>query len=109
MDGFDPCECVFNHEAAMTRLLNWLRNAQNLCNGSECPTPQNGPQMDGAIPVWFIALGWIVVATALFLMRPASLRSRPDALEKRGGGAPPSGDGNGNGNGNDRNDPPAIF
>lgn len=64
--------------------------------------------MDGSIPVWFIALGWMLVVTALFLMRPASLRRDPDTAEKRNG-APPGSNGNGNGNGNDRQDPPAIF
>ena len=28
--GWDPCECIFNHEMAMRRLLSLLRNSQVL-------------------------------------------------------------------------------
>ena len=29
--GWDPCECIFNHEMAMRRLLSLLRNSQVDC------------------------------------------------------------------------------
>lgn len=39
MADFDPCECVFNHETAMRRLLSLLRNSQQgFCTDSECTT-----------------------------------------------------------------------
>ena len=36
-DGsFDPCECIFNHEMAMRRLLSLLRSSQAACTDNEC-------------------------------------------------------------------------
>ena len=29
--GWDPCECIFNHEMAMRRLLSLLRSSQVGC------------------------------------------------------------------------------
>ena len=34
--GFDPCECIFNHEMAMRRLLSLLRSSQAHCTDNEC-------------------------------------------------------------------------
>ena len=34
--GFDPCECIFNHEMAMRRLLSLLRQSQSYCTEEEC-------------------------------------------------------------------------
>ena len=34
--GFDPCECIFNHEMAMRRLLSLLRQSQSYCTENEC-------------------------------------------------------------------------
>lgn len=34
--GFDPCECIFNHEMAMRRLLSLLRQSQSYCTDEEC-------------------------------------------------------------------------
>merc|ERR1712088_1079617 len=36
--GWDPCECIFNHEMAMRRLLSLLRNSQSTCTDNECFT-----------------------------------------------------------------------
>ncbi len=33
---FDPCECIFNHEMAMRRLLSLLRGSQSYCTDNEC-------------------------------------------------------------------------
>ena len=35
-NGFDPCECIFNHEMAMRRLLSLLRQSQSYCTDNEC-------------------------------------------------------------------------
>ncbi|PAV59271.1 hypothetical protein WR25_20470 [Diploscapter pachys] len=91
--GDDPCECLFNHEAAMRRLLSLLRDAQNFCTDSECL--QDGPQTwpDNSIFLW--SMLWAALAMALYYFRPNSMRSNP-ALEKPGG----------SGNGGPNNDPP---
>merc|ERR1712203_1087304 len=36
--GWDPCECIFNHEMAMRRLLSLLRSSQSTCTDNECFT-----------------------------------------------------------------------
>ncbi|KAK3803245.1 hypothetical protein RRG08_013828 [Elysia crispata] len=93
MSDFDPCECVdiFNHESAMRRLMNMLRNSQNACTDSGCdqlPDTPNAPV--GADGYMMLMLGWVFVATLLYFMRPRNLRQSGD-----GKPAPSSGDGNG--------------
>lgn len=96
--GFDPCECIWNHENAMQRLMNLLRNSQSFCTENECvqdmPGPQGAPDA-GGMSMMMIMMGWLVVATALFLMRPASLRRRGDEKPSSSGqggngGGPPA-------------------
>jgi len=92
----DPCECVFSHEAAMRRLLSLLRNSQNYCTDNECV--QDFPNQDGPVSglfgggnaMFMIMTMWMVMALALFFLRPASLRRTPQ--EK-----PPPGNGDGQG------------
>lgn len=96
--GFDPCECVWNHQMAMQRLLNMLRDSQSSCNDNECiqdmPGPQD-PSAGGFNMMMMMMIGWLVVATALFLLRPQSLRrSSGDGKPRSGmgdrGGNPPA-------------------
>ncbi|XP_030375192.1 small integral membrane protein 14 [Scaptodrosophila lebanonensis] len=35
-DEFDGCQCVWSHEFAMQRLLNFIRQNQNACTDTEC-------------------------------------------------------------------------
>jgi len=94
--GFDPCECIWNHENNMQRLMNLLRNSQSYCTENECvqelPGP-NGEPMSGGMSMMLMMMGWLVVATALFLLRPNSLRDRGDRKPSRPNGgnddAPP--------------------
>jgi len=77
--GFDPCECVWNHENAMQRLLNLLRQSQSYCTDNECIQDLPGPAgsiMDGTGSTMMFFMGWVILATALYLFRPASLRNR---------------------------------
>jgi hypothetical protein len=97
-DGnFDPCECVWNHEMAMQRLMNLLRNSQSYCTENECiqdmPGPQGDPSSMGFNMMMIMMVGWLVIATALFLLRPASLRRSGDGKPNNSSG------------GNDRNPP----
>ncbi|KAK7469733.1 hypothetical protein BaRGS_00036264 [Batillaria attramentaria] len=89
MSDFDPCECIWNHESAMQRLINLLRNSQNTCTDTECYTDlpgQNAPD-GGMSTVMMMMIGWLVVATALFLLRPPSLRERGDQKPSGPGGS----------------------
>jgi len=95
--GFDPCECVWNHESAMQRLMNLLRNSQSFCTDNQCPQELPGPNgetPEGGMSTMMFMMGWVVVATALFLLRPRSLRrERGDMKPER----PPGGGNHDNG------------
>ncbi|ESN99742.1 hypothetical protein HELRODRAFT_185806 [Helobdella robusta] len=91
-DGnFDPCECVWSHDAAMRRLLNLLRNSQSYCTENECIQDLPGPSSDmsssfyGFSMMTMMIIGWLVVATALFLLRPPSLRRSNDGKPRNQG------------------------
>ncbi|XP_074640874.1 small integral membrane protein 14-like [Tubulanus polymorphus] len=98
MSDFDPCECVWNHEHAMRRLLNLLRNSQSTCTDNQCLQELPGPDSPdaGYSTMMLMMIGWIVVATALFLLRPNSLRNS--------GGKPSN-----NGPSNDNPPPPPAI
>lgn len=112
--GFDPCECIFNHEMAMRRLLSLLRQSQSYCTDNEC-------NQDGALPgpgqgagdnsFMMMAMAWMVIAMVMFLMRPASLRGNSGASDSAN--KPRGGNNGGNGGGNDgsggNQDPPAVM
>jgi len=92
--GMDPCECVWNHEMAMQRLMNLLRNSQTSCTDSECiqdgPLPGDPSAAGGGFNMMMIMMiGWIIIATALFLLRPATMRrsldEKPAANRDNGG------------------------
>jgi len=83
--GFDPCECVFSHESAMRRLLSLLRNSQSYCTDNECAQDFPGPQgvadglFGGSNIMYMVMMMWVVVALALFMLRPASMRRGTDS------------------------------
>lgn len=86
--GYDPCECIFSHEAAMNRLLNLLRNSQSTCTDSECftdglPGPPQAAGGDGW-SMWMIMLVWGIIALTLFFTRPSSLRRSVQEKPARG-------------------------
>lgn len=86
MSDFDPCECVWNHETAMQRLMNLLRNTQSFCTDNECINDMPGGDVTpngGFNTMMLMMLGWMVVATALFLLRPPSLRNHGDMKPAR--------------------------
>merc|ERR1712203_213491 len=102
--GWDPCECIFNHEMAMRRLLPLLRNSQSTCTDNECftdglPGPNttdgNADPSGGFI---MMSMAWMVMAMMMYFMRPNSLRGEPQ-------GKPQGPPGGGN---QDPRDPPAV-
>ncbi|VDK73400.1 unnamed protein product [Litomosoides sigmodontis] len=78
----------------MRRLLSLLRDSQGYCTDSECVQDLPGPQSAGfgANNLMVIVILWAILAIAMFIMRPTSMRSTSDALGKpgprSGGGAP---------------------
>eukprot|EP00088_Acartia_fossae_P069976 TRINITY_DN9252_c0_g1_i9.p1 TRINITY_DN9252_c0_g1~~TRINITY_DN9252_c0_g1_i9.p1 ORF type:complete len:112 (-),score=31.87 TRINITY_DN9252_c0_g1_i9:301-636(-) len=107
--GYDPCECIFNHEMAMRRLLSLLRNNQGSCTDNECfqdglPNSLQGvnPSDTGSSMV-MIMMMWMVMAVVLYLLRPSSMRPRA-------GDRKDSSPGNDDGNNERRDqDPPAVM
>jgi hypothetical protein len=77
--GFDPCECIYSHEAAMQRLLTMLRQGQAYCTDTDCTDPplSNVPGPSPTDPTFMMMALWAALALMLFFMRPASLRSPP--------------------------------
>ena len=95
--GFDPCECIFNHEMAMRRLLSLLRSSQTTCTDNECfqdglpgpdganggtshlnhPNVVNNICITAASPDNFmmIMIGWMLMAMMMYFMRPSSMRN----------------------------------
>ncbi|CAI4231104.1 unnamed protein product [Auanema sp. JU1783] len=76
----DPCQCIFDHEAAMRRLISWLRE-----NGDQTGNdglPDSSPGMNSNSMIMWTML-WGMIALVMFFARPNSLRSRPrDTAEK---------------------------
>eukprot|EP00088_Acartia_fossae_P069430 TRINITY_DN9063_c1_g1_i2.p1 TRINITY_DN9063_c1_g1~~TRINITY_DN9063_c1_g1_i2.p1 ORF type:complete len:105 (-),score=10.55 TRINITY_DN9063_c1_g1_i2:615-929(-) len=104
MSDEDPCECIFNHEMAMRRLLSLLRNNQGHCTDNECF--QDGvPGLDNSegdnSGFMMLTMLWMLGAFLLYMMRPNSVRTggQEHGNEKPG----PHHD-------NDRDDePPAVM
>jgi len=85
MGDWDLCECIFNHNSAMNRLMEILRDAQDACTDGECT--------DGSLPEGEQALlgtvgmmaAWVAFAGAMYLARPNSMRPAPNLDEKHSG------------------------
>ncbi|XP_005102718.1 small integral membrane protein 14 [Aplysia californica] len=98
MSNFDPCECVdlFNHEGAMRRLINLLRDSQNACTDGGCEELPGDPSAPNCADGYMMLLmGWVVVATLLYFLRPKNLRLRgnekPSPASGDGSDPPPPG------------------
>ncbi|GMT19623.1 hypothetical protein PFISCL1PPCAC_10920 [Pristionchus fissidentatus] len=96
----DPCECLWNHEMSMRRLLSLLRNSQDECTDGDCLGSDgvfNGPQ---GMMMW--SMLWGLIALALFFLRPRSLRNNgPDTTDPANEKRPQGGSG-----GQDHPEPP---
>ena len=76
--GFDPCECIFNHEMAMRRLLSLLRSSQSYCTDNEClQDGLPGPGEGNSSPDNFMMMmvGWLLMAMMMYFLRPSSMRN----------------------------------
>ncbi|XP_011259137.1 small integral membrane protein 14 [Camponotus floridanus] len=75
-EGFDPCECMWNHRS-MQHLLSILRQSQNYCSDIECfsvsriPGPQQNIQESSDFLFTCLIIGFVVF---LYAFRPRSLR-----------------------------------
>ncbi|XP_023236976.1 small integral membrane protein 14-like [Centruroides sculpturatus] len=59
-----------------------LRNSQGYCTDNECfqefPGPQNVQPHSGDFNFLLFLMGWMVLALALYFLRPKSLKNRGD-------------------------------
>jgi len=86
--GFDPCECIFNHEMAMRRLLSLLRSSQSYCTDNEClqdGLPGPGQATGGSDNFMMIMIGWMLMAMLMFFLRPSSMRNNAEKPQGSGG------------------------
>ncbi|XP_045785629.1 small integral membrane protein 14 [Maniola jurtina] len=95
-DEMDPCECLWNHELAMRRLISLLRQGQSYCTDSDCidqlpglPAP---PESAGnSFLVMFLVMA---LAVAMYMMRPRRNQiqdaAKPTANPQDRDGAPPT-------------------
>lgn len=70
---------------AMRRLISLLRQSQTYCTDTEClqelPGPQGAPT--GGNSFMLLAMCWVVLAFALYMLRPKRLTAREDAKPPR--------------------------
>ncbi|VVD04416.1 unnamed protein product [Leptidea sinapis] len=94
-DELDPCECLWNHELAMRRLITMLRQGQSYCTDGECleelpslPAPESASNN-------FIFMFMIMaVALAMYMIRPRQNQTqdatKPPPNSHDRDGAPPT-------------------
>ncbi|XP_075169343.1 small integral membrane protein 14 [Haematobia irritans] len=105
-DEFDGCECVWSHEWAMQRLLNFIRQNQNECTDTNCidvtgrlqqPPPPTGGEENNFTMMTMI----MVFALIMYFIRPESILKLTNSSNKRNNGQD-------RGNGPQPPTPPAV-
>ncbi|CAG9114761.1 hypothetical protein JYU34_007649 [Plutella xylostella] len=69
-EGMDPCECLWNHELAMRRLISLLRQGQSYCTDTECLEELPGPGAGAEGGNFMIMFMMLAVALAMYMLRP---------------------------------------
>uniref|UniRef100_R4G8H9 Small integral membrane protein 14 n=1 Tax=Rhodnius prolixus TaxID=13249 RepID=R4G8H9_RHOPR len=84
-DGMDLCGAIWNHEMAMRRLLSLLRQSQQTCSDTQCFSTVYPTQAgDSGL---MLMMCWMALAFFLYLLRPASIRTKENDLKPRGNGS----------------------
>ncbi|KAH8261455.1 hypothetical protein KR044_009572 [Drosophila immigrans] len=79
-DEFDGCECIWSHELAMQRLLNFIRQNQNACTDTECIDVSGRvaqPAAQGAGDTgsnFTIAVIFMLIAMFMYVVNPSTWR-----------------------------------
>ncbi|XP_060528642.1 small integral membrane protein 14 [Cylas formicarius] len=94
--SFDPCACIWNHELAMRRLLNVLRNSQALCTDTECfetgaTPPRTNPNNPDSLLILTVFFAAVLL---LYMLRPRNQQiqqdvRKPSRNENNSNGPPP--------------------
>ncbi|CAH0721896.1 unnamed protein product, partial [Brenthis ino] len=93
-DEMDPCECLWNHELAMRRLISLLRQGQSYCTDNECLDELPGlPPASSAGNSFLMMFLMMVLAVAMYMMRPRRNQiqdAKPVPNSQDRDGAPPT-------------------
>ncbi|KAJ8725860.1 hypothetical protein PYW08_004043 [Mythimna loreyi] len=94
-DEMDPCECLWNHELAMRRLISLLRQGQSYCTDTDClETMPNLPQPESSANSFMVMFLMMALALAMYAMRPRRNQIQDAAKPSRNSqdhdGAPPT-------------------
>ncbi|XP_050526419.1 uncharacterized protein C34C12.4 [Daktulosphaira vitifoliae] len=87
MSDNDPCECYWNHELSMQRLISLLRQSQTACTDINCLEPVqrlDSPNASSGEDTNFILMTgiWVIVALALYFLRPNRARTHEEEIKK---------------------------
>ncbi|KAJ2952881.1 hypothetical protein O0L34_g7246 [Tuta absoluta] len=96
-DEMDPCECLWNHELAMRRLISLLRQGQSYCTDTECLDELQGlPAPSSAGNSFMMLFLTLALAMAMYAFRPRNRPQLQDATkplrnpQDHDDGAPPT-------------------
>ncbi|OWR55780.1 small integral membrane protein 14 [Danaus plexippus] len=91
-DEMDPCECLWNHELAMRRLISLLRQGQSYCTDGECLDELPGPPAQAASNSFLVMFLMMALAMAMYMMRPRQIQdvAKPASNSQDRDGAPPT-------------------
>ncbi|ALC41035.1 CG13585 [Drosophila busckii] len=97
-DEFDGCECIWSHELAMRRLINFIRQNQNACTDTECIDVSGrvsqsrlaGGDNDNSFT---IAVVFMLLAMFMYIVSPSTWRqytnNKPGRRDNNPDGSPP--------------------
>ncbi|XP_063359285.1 small integral membrane protein 14 [Cydia amplana] len=94
-DEMDPCECIWNHELAMRRLISLLRQGQSYCTDTECLDEVSGlPAPESAGNSFLVMFAMMALAVAMYMLRPRRRQlpeaNKPPRNSQDHDGAPPT-------------------
>ena len=92
-DNFDLCECIYNQEASMQRLLSVLRQSQAYCNDVLCQSDPSNPLTDDSgsqlYTSVFAVCAWALAMAGVYAYRTirqrgsnASVKPRPSEVNQ---------------------------
>ncbi|EDW02252.1 small integral membrane protein 14 [Drosophila grimshawi] len=98
-DELDGCECIWSHEMAMQRLINFIRQNQNACSDTTCidvsgrVTGQAGAD-DSCGNSIRIAIAFLLLAIFMYIVNPSTwsrftTNSKNSRRDNNPDGAPP--------------------
>ncbi|XP_039747029.1 small integral membrane protein 14 [Pararge aegeria] len=95
-DETDPCECIWNNELMMRRIISMLRHGQSYCTDNDCLEPRtgSGPAAQSDADGFLIMFLMLAVAFVMYIMRPRRNQiqdaAKPTANPQDRDGAPPT-------------------